>query len=285
MSVKEWCGQHQLITAKYYYRLREVRKAYLNELSEDIIPQSVIPVSAKLMNSGQKSVNPCGLEVSANGISIQVTTDTSPELFKRVLQVAVLNNHRLGKSSEKLKTENQIASMEVDGHIVYFNEAEAVASLTEYDEETPAKVRPKNVKEKRALAIKDLPVVPVNHMMSEEEFIAEFGEDGGYLLRNSLMSPSLEAAIINAKYVNAVPLYRQEQDFEQYGISITRGDMAHWTILCAKRYLAIIYDYLHKKYMTIMCFRQMRLRCGRQRKNVRKETSIICGFIVRGKGI
>lgn len=44
-------------------------------------------------------------------------------------QVAVLNNKRFGKSSEKLETENQICFMEVDGKIIYFNEAEAVAAL------------------------------------------------------------------------------------------------------------------------------------------------------------
>lgn len=61
------------------------------------------------------------------------------------------------------------------------------------------------------------------------------------------MSESLEAAIINAKYVNAIPLYRQEQEFERYGLHITRAEMAHWTILCAERYLSIFYDYLHEK--------------------------------------
>ena len=36
-------------------------------------------------------------------------------------------------------------------------------------------------------------------------------EHPGYLLRGSLVSPSMEAAIINTKYVNAYPLYRQVQ--------------------------------------------------------------------------
>ena len=44
-------------------------------------------------------------------------------------QVAVLNNNRFGKSSEKLDTENQICFMEVDGNIVFFNEAEAMNTL------------------------------------------------------------------------------------------------------------------------------------------------------------
>ncbi len=205
-------------------------------------------------------------------------------------QLAVMNNHRFGKSSEKLDTDNQIAFLEVDGEIVFFNEAEAIASITDYDEDEPVKTRSKKVKGKRAENLKDLPIVPVSHMMSEAELIAEFGENGwyqledeiynrykftpakveveehhvgvykskkdnhfkkadhpGYLLRNSLVSESLEAAIINAKYVNAVPLYRQEQEFERYGLHITRGEMAYWTILCAERYLSIFYDYLHKK--------------------------------------
>ena len=38
-------------------------------------------------------------------------------------------------------------------------------------------------------------------------------------MRNSIVSASLEAAIINAKYVNAIPFYRQEQEFERYGVS------------------------------------------------------------------
>ena len=67
------------------------------------------------------------------------------------------------------------------------------------------------------------------------------------LLKGSLVSPSLEAAVMNAKYVNAVPLYRQEQEFERYGLHISRQNMANWTIQCADRYLAVLFDYLHEK--------------------------------------
>ena len=67
------------------------------------------------------------------------------------------------------------------------------------------------------------------------------------LLRGSLVSPSLEAAVMNAKYVNAVPLYRQEQEFLRYGLHISRQNMANWTIQCADRYPAVLYDHLHEK--------------------------------------
>ena len=216
--------------------------------------------------------------------------DIDKKLQLLLEQVAVLNNNRFGKSSEKLDTENQICFMEVDGNIVFFNEAEAVASLEEDYEEDEARPRGKKTKGKRKMDIQGLPVNSVEHKMSEEELIAEFGKDGwyeledevyrrysftpmrveieehhvgvykskkdnhfkkadhpAYLLRNSLVSPSLLAGVWNAKYVNATPLCRQEQEFRRMGINIDRADMAHWTILCAERYLSIFYDYLHKK--------------------------------------
>ena len=67
------------------------------------------------------------------------------------------------------------------------------------------------------------------------------------LLHGSLVSSSLAAAIINAKYVNAVPLYRMEQEFTRYGLSIPRKNMANWMIRLGEEYLGILYDYLHQK--------------------------------------
>lgn len=61
--------------------------------------------------------------------------DIDQKLQLLLEQVAVLNNKRFGKSSEKLDINNQICFMEVDGNIVYFNEAEAVAALDESDED------------------------------------------------------------------------------------------------------------------------------------------------------
>ena len=216
--------------------------------------------------------------------------DIDAKLQLLLEQVAVLNNNRYGRSSEKLDTENQICFMEVDGNIVYFNEAEAVDALaeSEADDEKTQKPRSTKTKGRRAADIRNLPVVPVEHMLSEEELTAEFGKDGwyqledeifrryrftpmkveieehhvgvykskkdnhfkkaehpGYLLRNSLVSPSLEAGIINAKYVNAVPLYRLEKEFERYGLAITRQNMANWMIRLAENYLGVMYDYLH----------------------------------------
>ena len=67
------------------------------------------------------------------------------------------------------------------------------------------------------------------------------------LLHGSLVSPSLAAAIMNGKYVNAVPLYRLEQEFIRYGLTIPRKNMANWMIRLGEEYLGVLYDYLHRK--------------------------------------
>ena len=67
------------------------------------------------------------------------------------------------------------------------------------------------------------------------------------LLHGSTVSPTLAAAIINGKYVNAIPLYRLEQEFKRYGLAITRQNMANWMIRLGEEYLSVLYDYLHRK--------------------------------------
>lgn len=69
------------------------------------------------------------------------------------------------------------------------------------------------------------------------------------LLRNSILTPSLGAAIMNAKYVNSIPLYRIEQEFQRNGVNISRQNMANWIISCSARYLAPLYDYLKEKLL------------------------------------
>ena len=207
-------------------------------------------------------------------------------------QMADLKRHRFGRSSEKHEAENQISFMEVDGKIVFFNEAEAVAAgeNTQEEPENVSRRKPQKKQGKREEDLEGLPVVVVEHSMTDDELEDKFGKDGWKqlpdevyrrysftpakveveehhvkvyagkktveivkaehpecLLKGSLVSPSLEAAVMNAKYVNAVPLYRQEQEFERYGLHISRQNMANWTIQCADRYLAVLYDYLHEK--------------------------------------
>lgn len=67
------------------------------------------------------------------------------------------------------------------------------------------------------------------------------------MLSNSITSPSHVAFIMNAKYTNAVPLYRQEQELERNDIRISRQNMAHWVITTAERYLSLLWDRLKEE--------------------------------------
>ena len=207
-------------------------------------------------------------------------------------QMVLANRKRFGRSSERMDDASQICFMEVDGKIVFFNEAEAVCDLDapepeQLDGSVPRPVKKKGKKEQD---LSGLPTKRIDHYMTEEELTAEFGKNGwkqlpdaisrryrfvpakveveehhigvysdkkdghmvkaGHprgLLHGSTVSPTLAAAIMNGKYVNAVPLYRLEQEFKRYGLAITRQNMANWMIRLGEEYLSVLYDYLHRK--------------------------------------
>lgn len=68
-------------------------------------------------------------------------------------------------------------------------------------------------------------------------------------LPGSLTSPSMLAYVIRQKYVDSLPLYRQEQQFRQLGIELSRQIMANWLIAASERWLARLYDALHAKLL------------------------------------
>ncbi len=61
-------------------------------------------------------------------------------------------------------------------------------------------------------------------------------------LSGSIASPSMIACVMNQKFVMGLPLYRQEQDFERHGISISRQTMANWMIQASDRWLKQLYE-------------------------------------------
>ena len=207
-------------------------------------------------------------------------------------QLVLANRNRFGRSSEKMDDTEQICFKEVDGSIVFFNEAEAVCDLDVPEPEDIELTKNRGAKQsgKKAHDLSGLETHPFYHYMTEEELAAEFGENGwkqlpdavsrwykfvpakveveehyigvyasktdGHmvkakhpksLLHSSPVSPSLGAAIMNGKYVNAVPLYRLEKEFERYGLAITRQNMANWMIRLGEEYFGVMYDYLHQK--------------------------------------
>ena len=74
----------------------------------------------------------------------------------------------------------QLRFAEVDGTIVFFNEAEAVCDLEAPEPETlePAPERRRKATGKKAQDMSGLPTNRIGHYMTEEELTAEFGENG-----------------------------------------------------------------------------------------------------------
>lgn len=69
------------------------------------------------------------------------------------------------------------------------------------------------------------------------------------LMNHSLASPSSVANVMYQKYVNSIPLYRQEKDWEQLGIALTRATMANWIIRCSDDYFRPVINHLQKKLL------------------------------------
>ena len=60
----------------------------------------------------------------------------------------------------------------------------------------------------------------------------------------SLASPSAVAFLMSQKYLEGLPLYRQEKSFERLGIILTRQNMANWIIKGAEDWLEPMYQRL-----------------------------------------
>ncbi len=55
------------------------------------------------------------------------------------------------------------------------------------------------------------------------------------IIEKSIASPGLLAHIITAKFVDALPFYRQEKQFARLGYEISRSNMTNWTIQLGQR--------------------------------------------------
>jgi hypothetical protein len=68
-------------------------------------------------------------------------------------------------------------------------------------------------------------------------------------IEKSFASASLIAYILNGKYVNALPLYRMEQDFRCLGIKISRQNMANWVLKTYDLWFSLIHSRMKEKLL------------------------------------
>ena len=83
--------------------------------------------------------------------------------------------------------------------------------------------------------------------LHQDEFLR--GDHPATLFRGSIATPSLEAAVINAKYVNSNPLDRIARGFQANGLNLSRQTMSNWTVWSAERYFQPVYDLMKKRQL------------------------------------
>jgi len=66
------------------------------------------------------------------------------------------------------------------------------------------------------------------------------------VLPGSLVSPSAMAFIMSQKYVQGLPLYRQEQELARIGVELSRQTLANWMLYGANHWLTLLYDRMHE---------------------------------------
>lgn len=89
MSVADWCAGHGITKANYYYRLRRVRTACLENLSKEMLTQQMVPVEPGLLQLDERNIDAptSGLHISIKEVSVHVTQSTPMRLLAAVLEV------------------------------------------------------------------------------------------------------------------------------------------------------------------------------------------------------
>jgi len=209
------------------------------------------------------------------------------KIDRLVESIAIMNSNKFGKKSEaNIVDENQLSFFnEVEFEAEKFDGKEpdmsvVVSSYTrrptgkrkldlsgipvkvenhELSEEELKELFPKGYKHLPDEIYSKLEFHPATYEVIEHHIKVYAEKNGDKIVRaphpkemldKSIATPSLTAAIINAKYTNAVPLYRQEKEFERNDVNISRQVMANWVIRVSERYLSLVYDKLKEELLS-----------------------------------
>lgn len=232
----------------------------------------------------EEELNSCSKEMLITLLlSMQDQLDNLNTSMERMVeQIAIMNSQHFGRKTEKLADlSDQLSFFDFNEIEATVDKQTVPAPEPDINDIKQTSRKPSG---KRETDLKGLPVEVVSHDLTdeqkqdlgadyktlpdeiyrrlkviprqvivEEHHVAVYStkEDKivkashpAFLLRNSLASPSLVSAIMHEKFVNAVPLYRQEQELNRCSINLSRQVMANWCIQCSDRYLALMYDRL-----------------------------------------
>lgn len=89
LTVKDWCSQHQVSKDQFYYWKRKLKDKFVESQLSDIIPISS-QISKTCFTSCTTDTTvptPSSVIISINGISIEITENTSELLLAKVIKV------------------------------------------------------------------------------------------------------------------------------------------------------------------------------------------------------
>jgi len=69
------------------------------------------------------------------------------------------------------------------------------------------------------------------------------------VIQHSMASPSTVAWVMHQKFVNALPLYRQEKEWQSLGLNLSRATMANWIMVASRDWLTPILKLMHEKLL------------------------------------
>ena len=186
-------------------------------------------------------------QVRKKETEVQLLKDKQKELeFMNAMlsdRLALAQRRRFGSSSEKYADGYEQPNL--------FNEAEAaddVESVPENEIEVISHKRKKHIgKKEEDLSRFEVTERVVYKLTGQERYCPDCGKKYKVvtketikrlkfvpaLIRGSIATPSLVAGIMNAKYVNGMPLARQERELARYNLHLSTKTMANWIIGCA----------------------------------------------------
>ena len=99
------------------------------------------------------------------------------------------------------------------------------------------------------------------------------------VVQHSMACPSTVAWVMHQKFVNALPLYRQEKEWQSLGINLSRATMTNWIIASSRDWLMLLADLMHKKLLQEKYLHADEITVQFMNEEGRKTPQIhICGY-------
>lgn len=97
------------------------------------------------------------------------------------------------------------------------------------------------------------------------------------LIEGSYVSTSVVAGIAVNKFVQDVPLYRQESELKRQGVPISRQNMSNWMMRCGEDYLETVFNAMWKdlKELKYLHMDKTTLTVLEEKKDEGKEKSYV----------